>query len=178
MVIPASARSSSDPVGTLVTLSFDAKGTASVVVGGREVGYDSNGTTAYAQLPLVEVPLGSEPAAETPSVSVTYYIPNAKSYDWNTGPQPETAGTGTITWSLLLTATSGAFQSDPVAVGGVDDAAQQRQTLMTFVAGALLGIAGGALIEPALQEAVHVRRHDDEMEGNESGVTTPSVATQ
>ena len=167
----------SDPVGTLVTLSFDAKGTASVVVGGREVGYDSNGTTAYAQLPLVEVPLGSEPAAETPSVSVTYYIPNAKSYDWNTGPQPETAGTGTITWSLLLTATSGAFQSDPVAVGGVDDAAQQRQTLMTFVAGALLGIAGGALIG-ALQEAIDVRRPDEEGQNNEARVTTPSEDAQ
>jgi hypothetical protein len=164
----------SDPVGTLVTLSFTAKGTASVVVGGREVGYDSNGTTAYAQLPLVQVPLGSEPAAETPSVSVTYEIPNAKSYDWNTGPQPQTVGTGSITWSLLTATTGAGFQSDPVAVGGVDNAAQQRQSLMTFVAGTLLGIAGGALIG-ALQEAIDVRKDD---EGNQAGVTNPSEAAQ
>jgi len=168
----------SDPVGTLVTLSFAASGYASVLVGDREVGFDSNGTTAYAQLPLVQVPLGNEPAAETPSVSVTYNIPNAKSYDWNTGPQPQTVGTGSITWNLLVTATSGTeFQSDPVAVGGVDDAAQQRQTLMTFVAGTLLGIAGGALIG-AFQEAIDVRRPDDEGKGSEAGLTTPSGAAQ
>ncbi len=167
----------SDPTGTPVVVDFSAKGSASVTVAGREVGYDSNGTTAYAQLPLVQMPAGSEVIAEPPFVSVTYEIPNAKSYDWNTGPEPQGVATGSIVWNLTLTVGPTVLQSDPVAVGGVDDAAQQRQTLMTFVAGTLLGIAGGALIG-ALQEAVHVRRHDDEMEGNESGVTTPSVATQ
>jgi len=167
----------SDSSGTLVALGF-SKGSASVVVGGREVGYSSNETTAYAQLPLVQVPAGNDVTAVLPFVRVTYEIPNANSYDWNTGPQPETVGTGSIAWNLTLSAAGGTeLQSDPVAVGGVDEAAQQGQALMTFVAGSLLGIAGGALIG-AFQEAIHVRRHEDEMDGNESGVTNLSEAAQ
>jgi hypothetical protein len=168
---------SSQPIGT--EISFDkAGGSVSVVVSGRTVGYDGNATTAYAQLPLVQWQEQGT-SATPPTIGFNYSLPNASSYDWNTGPQPLTVGKRSVTWSPSVAPVSGEltdFQSDAVAVGGVDDAAQQRQTLMTFVAGALLGVGGGALIG-ALQEAVHVRRRDEELEGNRAEATGSVEAT-
>jgi hypothetical protein len=121
--------------------------------------WSANGLTVEAKLPVIRgfSYHNSVPRAPLPgdtSVTIVYYAPNAGNYDRTGGPAPLSNGAGLGTWwteQLQTLAT-------PLAVSGSDGSASDTDTRHTLLAGALLGIAGAALIA-AVQELV--RRKND-----------------
>ena len=78
--------------------------------------------------------------------SINMQIPNPDRYTWTSGTAPIDTGSY-VGWHF--TSTPGAAQAN----NGISLSAQDSATKLIFVAGALLGIAGGALVG-AIQEAV------------------------
>jgi hypothetical protein len=85
----------------------------------------------------------------SPQFSVGYYIPSASSYDWSSFPALYANDIRAV-WLEQLT-NGQAFGR--VAVG-INYTNQQRDSLYTFIAGALVGIGGAALLS-SVQEALH-----------------------
>jgi hypothetical protein len=105
----------------------------------------SDGATAAAAIPkLIDDGPGS------PNLLTRYNIPAANLYDWSTFP-PAYANGSSAEW-LEQMITSGDIP-DMVATG-INHATETRDTDLTFLAGALVGLAGGALLS-AIQEALH-----------------------
>jgi hypothetical protein len=130
-------------------------GTTSTVVFPLDTGSfgsDSNGVNAYAAIPDVSYQQTGARAFAPPIFFATYRIPSPTSYDWSQFP-PEAYGTSLITWKELLTETSGDTAGRVVL--GLDRARQSSDTTWTFVAGALLGLGGGAILA-AVQEFLHI----------------------
>lgn len=143
---------------------------------GAPIGFASNSLEAAVALPQIEVTLSLLKQQETVgAVSVSYTLTNASSYNWNSGLHPVSVEGRLVTWYLplqslrtsLSSATSatsggsGSFSSESAQVGAVDDATQARNDRFTFLGGALLGVAGGALVS-AVQEALDAREKEDE----------------
>jgi hypothetical protein len=120
--------------------------TADFFVNARSFGVTSNGVDASAAIPeVIYHGLG------TPILLTAYRLRSASSYDWSS--LPAAAVTGTVAaWQQDLASGDTAGRT---AVG-VDHAAQTGDDIKIFVAGALLGIAGGAIIA-AVQEALPSR---------------------
>jgi hypothetical protein len=110
----------------------------------------ANGLTASAALPqaFYDCPV-SDPRCPTPTLDTRYDIASAASYDWSSLPYQHVSAS-TISWSEQVQ--SGAAPGR-VAVG-IDPASQSRDDARTFVAGALIGLAGGALLA-GVQELLH-----------------------
>jgi hypothetical protein len=111
----------------------------------RSFGVDYNGVTASAAIPEI-VYNGSG----TPTLFASYIIPSASSYDWSSYPPLSVSESGAVVWD------EGVIHGDTLArtAVGINHAAQANNDTMTFIAGALLGLAGGALLS-AVQEALH-----------------------
>lgn len=107
-------------------------------------GVNYNAVTASAAIPEIVYQ-----GAGTPVLYVGYDIPSASSYDWSSYPPSSFSESGAV-WEEAL------IQGDTVgrAAVGIDHAAQTSDDTRTFIAGALLGLAGGALLS-AVQEALH-----------------------
>lgn len=93
-------------------------------------------------------------SGSAPTLAVNYYIPSAINYDWSSY-QPEFLNNVRAVWAEPVTNTTNS--SDEVqskVVTGTDYTNQQRNTLYTFVAGVVIGLAGSALLV-AVQEALH-----------------------
>jgi len=102
-----------------------------------------NGITAAAAIPAVSC----NDCRDT--VMLTgYNIPAANSYDWSSYPTQFANGTS-ATWSEAI----GAQATGRVAIG-INHANQTNDNNKTFFAGALLGLAGAALLS-AVQEGLH-----------------------
>ena len=105
----------------------------------------SNGVNASAAIPEVLYRGLGQPILLT-----LYHLRSASSYDWSASPV------------AAVTSATAQWQQDVVsgdtpgrAAVGVDHSAQTRDDIKIFIAGALLGIAGGAIIA-AVQEAMHL----------------------
>jgi len=109
-------------------------------------GVTHNSTTASAAIPQVLYKGGG-----SPTLLAQYNIPGASSYDWSSFPT-EFANNRFATWSELVTG----GDADGRAAVGINHASQSSQTDDTFIAGALIGLAGGALLS-GFQEAMHAR---------------------
>ena len=121
--------------------------TADFFVNARSFGETSNGVDAAAAIPEVIYEGQGNPILLT-----AYRLRSASSYDWSS--LPAAAVTGTVAaWQQDLASGDTAGRT---AVG-VDHAAQTGDDIKIFVAGALLGIAGGAIVA-AVQEAMHLGR--------------------
>jgi hypothetical protein len=114
-----------------------------VFVRADDLGYAFNEDTAAAAIPrLYYVGPGS------PFLATEYdRVPSPNRYDWSAFP-PEISYGSRIAWAE--TVTNGATPGR-VSVG-VDHANQTKDSNNTFIAGALIGLAGGALLS-AIQEA-------------------------
>lgn len=119
--------------------------TADFFVKAGSFGVTSDGVNASAAIPEVLYKgLGQ------PIMLVLYHLRSASSYDWSASP------------AAVVTSATAQWQQD-VASGdtpgrtavGVDHSAQTGEDIKIFIAGALLGIAGGAIIG-AVQEAMHL----------------------
>jgi len=99
----------------------------------------TNGLTASAAIPLVTCACS---ASQVPLLEVQYNIPGAVNYDWSSFPEQKITPAG-ITWQEPL-ATYG--ETPGRVATGVDTTTQHTDGIWTFVAGAFVGIAGGALL--------------------------------
>jgi hypothetical protein len=105
-----------------------------------------NGVNASAAIPEIDY---QGPDNPEPPLATQYIIPSASSYDWSSLPTEGTTGPD-ATWAERLPL---GFTPARVAVG-INHAAQSDDSTKTFIAGALLGLAGGAILS-AFQEALH-----------------------
>jgi hypothetical protein len=128
-----------------VRLAFNAYGQAfeSFVVKARSLGVSDNGLNALAVLPEVFYQ-----GYGTPEVLVGYHIPSAANYDWSALPPAAYAGS-TIAWSEPV---AGEDTPPKVAVG-INQSGQSSQNHLAFIAGALIGVAGGAVLS-GIQEGL------------------------
>ena len=119
--------------------------------------FDSNGLDAEAVLPSAYA-FSSDPSYSHAAVTISdyYWIPNAASYDWTGEPLPNLTTSSYIEWIEHISAgrCPASDCNSGIAIGGINNAAQENANLLSFVAGACIGIAGGALIG-AIQEALH-----------------------
>jgi len=114
-----------------------------VFVRADDLGYAFNEVTAAAAVPQVNYFGPGSP------LLMTEYdrVPSPNRYDWSAFPPEGSYGTR-IAWGEVVT--NGASQGR-VSIG-VDHANQTKDSNNTFIAGALIGLAGGALLS-AIQEA-------------------------
>jgi hypothetical protein len=128
------------------TVNSTGTATADFFVKAHSFGVTANGVNASAAIPEVRYAgLGQ------PVLVVTYQLRSASSYDWSASP------TGTIS------STAAGWQQDLTSgdtpgrtAVGVNHSAQTGDDIKIFIAGALLGVAGGAVIG-AVQETMHLR---------------------
>jgi hypothetical protein len=138
----------------------DWRSIANLVVDAPAFAWDENGLDVEAQLPEVQL---SDPheSLNGPNVAIAYYLPSG--FDWTGGPSPVYANTFHMPGAYL--APGGAMvwvQSvkdlpNPIPASGTDNSAAALDSTRTFISGALLGIAGGALVG-AIQETTHKKR--------------------
>lgn len=109
-----------------------------------------NGIDAYAAIP--EVSYQYSFGLTTPSLLASYQIPSAGTYDWSSIPTAAVSKSG-ATWEEAIAKgdTAGRVAS------GVDHGRETRDADLTFLAGAMLGLAGGAILS-AIQETLHAWR--------------------
>jgi hypothetical protein len=122
-----------------------------IFVAAQGYGVTSDGATASAAIPKL---LYTGPG--TVSLVTQYNIPSANDYDWAAFP-PAFADGSKAEW--LEQMNSGNVIPD-VDAAGTDHATQARDGDLTFGAGALVGLAGGALLA-ALQTALSDGLEDD-----------------
>lgn len=125
----------------------------SFTISGSAFGYDSAGVEAAVALPGLVY--HGEGQGGPPEFFSSFDLPSAGAYDWSAFP-PLDISTGNIRW-VELTST-GALAGH--AVVGIDHAKQSRDDTDTFISGALIGLAGAALIA-GLQEGLH-RQHPED----------------
>ena len=110
-------------------------------------GYVFNDINASAAIPRVDF-LG--PGSVTPILYTDYYsVISADSYDWSTF-QPQLKNATEILWYEPVT--SGAAPG--IVAVGINHANEAKDINYTFFAGALIGLAGAALLA-AIQETLH-----------------------
>jgi hypothetical protein len=128
-----------------VLLGFDTRGdaSASFYVKAKSLGLSVNGLNAQAVLPEAFYT-----GVGTPEFLVYYSIPSAATYDWSALP-PAAFSASSATWSEPL------VQEDtaPKIAVGINQSRQSSDNHLAFVAGALIGLAGGAVLS-AIQEAL------------------------
>jgi hypothetical protein len=112
-------------------------------------GETHNGSVASVALPTVQYH-----GPGSPMFTAGCYIPLASSYDWSSFP-PVYANDVRAVWPEQLA--NG--QALGRAAVGIDYGNEQRDNLYTFIAGALIGLAGSALLS-SVQEALHA--NDDQ----------------
>lgn len=123
---------------------------ATFSVKAHSLGYAANYINASAAIPRVVFP---GPGAGGSTFYTLYNVTSADSYDWSTF-QPQLASASEVLWSEPVTSAA----EGKVAIGA-NQANETRENYETLFAGALIGLAGGALLA-AVQEWLH--RNDDE----------------
>jgi hypothetical protein len=128
-----------------VLLAFNTKGKAYAYfyVKAKSLGLSVNGLNAQAVLPEAFYN-----GVGMPEFLVAYHIPSAGTYDWSALP-PAEFSTSSAAWSEPL------VQEDtaPKIAVGINQSRQSSDNHLAFVAGALIGLAGGAVLS-AIQEAL------------------------
>jgi hypothetical protein len=113
-------------------------------------GVTSDGVTAAAAIPEITF-TGSKGAG----LIAAYRIQSASSYDWSSYPPFTLTNSGAVWHEAVL---PGSIYNPADTAGrvasGINHTAQANNDTKTFIAGALLGLAGGALLS-AVQEALH-----------------------
>jgi hypothetical protein len=128
-----------------VPLTFNGHGQAfeNFFVQAKSLGVNDNGVTALAVLPEVFYQ-----GYGTPEILVFYHIPSVRSFDWS-ALSPAAYTPSAIGWSEPI---AGYDTPSKVAVG-INESRQSSDNHVAFIAGALIGVAGGALVS-AIQETL------------------------
>jgi hypothetical protein len=133
------------------TLTFAARpgatANATFSLSASGFGESSNGLTASAALPQVSYECPSfYSTCPSPTLETQYQLGSASSYDWSSLPTQRVSD-ATVVWNEQVT---GGEAAGRVAVG-INHGNQAWNDDKTFIAGAFIGLAGGALLS-ALQE--------------------------
>jgi hypothetical protein len=112
-----------------------------------------NGLDAAAAVPQLSYQCSCS-ASGTPVLDTGYSLPGAASYDWASFPTQQQSATG-ATWEEPVM-TNG--ETPGRVATGVDFSAQREDNALTFIAGALIGVAGGALLT-VVTEWLHAGDH-------------------
>lgn len=134
--------------GHMLLTSDNRYSTAEFRVKASNLGVTSNGVTAAAAIPGIYL---TGPVDDTVGLYTSYSLPSASSYDWSSYPT-DTVSNSTAEWEETL----GPGNTAGRAVVGINHVAQTDDDTRTFIAGALLGLAGAAILA-AVIEALHVR---------------------
>ena len=103
-------------------------------------------------------PAQCAPTAQDVPVNYDETVSEGRNYTWNAGSTIPVYVSGAFHW-IYSTSLTLATSVSPTFYSGVDLEVQDHNSTLTFLAGALLGIAGGALVG-AIQEAVHARKEE------------------
>jgi hypothetical protein len=133
---------------TRLKLFSDQFATAKFQVRARSFGVSYNGATAATVIPQVFL-LGHE--NNLIGFDVHYHLPSAGKYDWSSDPLAADIHS-TAEWNETVSH----GETPGRAVIGINHAAQANDDKRTFIAGALFGTGGAALVG-AVIEALHVR---------------------
>jgi hypothetical protein len=136
------------PLAFSSVFASSGEATANFFVKASNFGVTSNGVTAAAAIPAV-IYQGRGQAV----LLTGYKIPSPARYDWSSPTARESGNYAIWTEPLAKGYTSG------LSVTGVNHTAQSHEDLMTFLAGALVALGGGAILA-AIIEAVHRRDWD------------------
>jgi hypothetical protein len=121
----------------LVFITKDANVYASFAVKAKSLGVSDNGVNAEVALPEVLYQ-----GYGTPEILTFYHdIPSAASYDWSALP-PAAYANSTIGWNEPV---AGEDTQSKIAVG-INQSRQSSDDHLAFIAGALIGVAGGAVL--------------------------------
>ncbi len=115
-----------------------------------DFGDAANGLDASAAMPQVSYQCTCS-SQSAPTLQVRYNLPGAGSYDWSSFPTQQEGPAGAIWQEPLAT---NAETPGRVATG-IDPRTQRTDNRVTFIAGALVGVAASALFE-ALMGALRV----------------------
>lgn len=138
------------PAPTSVGIGHTGQAEVNIFVKASDFGYASNGITAEAAIPQITYSGPGSPG----SYAEYDHITSPDYYDWSASP-PLYVDHTTISWGESL-----AGGEAPAKVNiGINHANQTNSDRNIFVAGALIGLAGGALLS-AVQEAFHAKDRD------------------
>lgn len=122
------------------------------IEGGHHFGFASDSITEAVALPEVQVNEPNPPSGSGIDLDVQYdTLANPGGYDWSSLP-PQAETKSYVLWVEELV---DGYEPSRV-VTGVNHSAEASQNRTTFLAGALAGVAGAALIA-ALQEGLRLR---------------------
>ena len=122
-------------------------------------GYAANGARAVVSFP--QVTYSGSPTAD---LSINYAFPSVTTYDWAQSPEIESSEYGEASWTEQLLPNQEAASQ---AVSGVNLSRQRRDNDFTFLAGALVGVAGLDFPGRPQEALAHgVRRHPGSVEGS------------
>lgn len=137
---------------------FSATAKASIAIRETDLAWAEDQVNLEGELPQVAV-YPDDATSTAPTVSFAYSIPQLARYDFTRGPQPQIA-LNKSAWSEPTQRSTGEaaigganFVVNESDFAGTDHRAEQHDGDSLFLAGALVGIAGGALIG-SLQEAI------------------------
>jgi len=119
------------------------------VVNERNFSINFDGINAYAAMPEVILHLEGH-GSESPLMEIGFRIPSAASYGWSSIPSI-VPGSSRIAWSERLAVGDTPGQ----VIDGTNHARQRIDANLTFLAGALIGVAGAAFLI-SLQEAMQL----------------------
>jgi hypothetical protein len=120
---------------------------ASFQVRPSNFGMDFDGSNAYAAIPEIIL---KGPRANGELFVTSSFIPSASSYDWSSS-RPTTVESSSVTWAVGLKDDDTAGRT----VVGINHAREANDVTLSFFAGALIGLAGAAILS-AIQEALHI----------------------
>jgi hypothetical protein len=131
---------------------------ASIAIREHDLAWSQNQLSLEGELPHVDV-FPDDPTPTAPTIAFSYAIPQLSRYDFTRGPQP-TLALNKSSWTeptqhsqgVLLTS-GGDFAVDEADFAATDHRSEQHDGDSLFIAGALVGVAGGALVG-SLQEAI------------------------
>jgi hypothetical protein len=141
-------RTSISPSAEIEPLRFKA-GTATCVflINAHNFSINSDRINAYAAIPDIILRLKGQ-GSENPTMGISFRIPSASSYDWSSPANERKASE--VEWIESLTGGETAGR----VIDGTNHTRQRTDANLTFLAGALIGVAGAALLI-SIQEAMH-----------------------
>jgi hypothetical protein len=148
--------------GVAVDPTIEGSGASTILAVDAPVfAWDANSLDIEAELPQVQVVSRNPRQSQiNPNVTIAYTLP--RGYDWTGAPTPfylpdpywgePTRPTGALIWQEKAS-----DLANPVPVSGTDNSTASWDSYRIFISGALLGIAGGALVG-AVTEVIHTKR--------------------
>jgi hypothetical protein len=112
-------------------------------------GMDFDGSNAYAAIPEITLK-GPRLGGYHEWLFANFFIPSASSYDWSSSP-PSSVDSSSVHWMEELKTDDIAGQTTV----GVNHSREANDATLSFLAGALIGLAGAAILS-AIQEALHI----------------------